>query len=595
MRRRPLIWQLFPSYIFVIVLSITAVICFVVYSTKQFYLMQNAQELKARAVILRERMTGLNLGSDATYIDDLCKRLGRQSATRITVILPSGKVIGDTDEDPAKMENHSNRPEVQDAFNGRIGIATRYSHTLYETMMYAAVPIIENGQVVGIVRTSLPITSIEHAFGSIYTKVIVGGLLIAVLAALASLYISRRITRPLVKMKQAAEHFTRGDFTHRLPIGATEEIGELAETMNEMAKQLNEKVRTIIDQRNEREAILTSMVEGVIAFDNVERVINLNHAAAQMLGVETDQVVGRYLQESFRTTNLHKFVARILESGETQEEEISLQDKASRILQLHGSPLHDERGRNLGAVIVLHDITRLHQLETIRRDFVANVSHELRTPITSIKGFVETLRDGGVHSLEDTDKFLGIISRQTDRLNSIIEDLLTLSELEQTERGNIGMEFAQLKSVLQGAIAICEPKASAKDIQIRLQCDDDLKANINAPLLEQAVTNLIDNAIKYSEMKSSIEILAKSEDTEIAISVTDHGCGIEKVHLPRLFERFYRVDRARSRELGGTGLGLSIVRHIVLAHGGQISVESVPGKGSTFTILLPFDTKSMNS
>lgn len=249
----------------------------------------------------------------------------------------------------------------------------------------------------------------------------------------------------------------------------------------------------------------------------------------------------------------------------------------------------------MGAVIVLHDITRLHQLEIVRRDFVANVSHELRTPITSIKGFVETLRDGGIHSLEDTEKFLGIIARQTERLNSIIEDLLTLSELEQTERGNIGIEFTQLKNVMHGAIAICEPKASAKDVQINLQCDEDLKAKINAPLLEQAVINLIDNAVKYSEAKSSIEISVKAEDTAITISVTDHGCGIEKVHLPRLFERFYRVDRARSRELGGTGLGLSIVRHIILAHGGKVSVESVPGKGSTFSIFLPSETKPINS
>jgi two-component system, OmpR family, phosphate regulon sensor histidine kinase PhoR len=595
MPRRPLIWQLFPSYILVIVLSLTAVTWFIVYSTKQFYLAQNAKELEARAVILRERMAGLNFVSDAAYIDDLCKKLGRESATRITVILPSGKVIGDTDEDPAKMENHSNRPEVREAFDGQIGVATRYSHTLFETMMYTAVPIIIDGQVACIVRTSLPITSIEHAFGSIYTKVIVGGLLVALLSALASLFISRRITRPLVSMKLAAEYFTRGDFTHRLPIGATEEIGQLAETMNEMATQLNEKVRTIVDQRNEREAILSSMIEGVIAFDTAERVINLNHAAAQMLGVEINQVVGRYLQESFRSANLHKFVARILENGTNQEEEISLQDKTFRMLNLHGSPLQGEKGQNLGAVIVLHDVTRLHQLETIRRDFVANVSHELRTPITSIKGFVETLRDGGIHSPEDTRRFLEIISRQTERLNSIIEDLLTLSELEQTERGNIGLEFTPLKSVLQGAIDICEPKSSARDIQLRLQCDDNLKANINAPLLEQAVTNLIDNAIKYSEAKSSIEILARSEDVSIAISVTDHGCGIEKAHLPRLFERFYRVDRARSREMGGTGLGLSIVRHIILAHGGEVVVSSMPGKGSTFTITLPSNTKSINS
>ena len=595
MHRRPLLWQLFPSYILVIVLSITVVTWFIVYSTKQFYLAQNAKELEARAVILRERMTGINFASDTAFIDDLCKRVGLKSATRITVILPTGKVIGDTDENPTKMENHANRPEIQEAVGGRIGVATRYSHTLYETMMYVAVPIIKDGQVSGIVRAAVPLTSIEHAFGSIYTKIIMGGLLIAILAMAISLYISRRIARPLVKMKQVAEHFTRGDFTHRLPIGKTEEIGLLAQTMNEMAKQLNEKIRTIVDQRNEREAILDSMVEGVIAFDPIERVIGLNRAAAQMLGVEIKQVTGRYLQESFRNTNLQKFVTRILDNGTTQDEEIGLQDKASVILHLYGSPIRSEGGQNLGAVIVLHDVTRLHQLETIRRDFVANVSHELRTPITSIKGFVDTLRDGGVHSPEDTSRFLGIIARQTDRLNSIIEDLLTLSELEQTGRGNIGLEITELKGVLQNAVSACELKAAAKEIQIQIHCGDNLKANINTPLLEQAIINLIDNAIKYSEAKGSIEISAKSDSDAIAIRIADHGCGIEKTHLPRLFERFYRVDRARSRELGGTGLGLSIVKHIVSAHGGRVEVESMPGKGSTFSIFLPLNIPLSNS
>jgi two-component system, OmpR family, phosphate regulon sensor histidine kinase PhoR len=595
MRRRPLLWRLFPSYILVIVLSITAVTWFIVYSSKQFYLSQNAKELEARAVILRDRLAGINFNSDARLTDDLCKKLGSESATRITVILPSGKVIGDTDEDPTNMENHANRSEIQEAIGGRIGVATRYSHTLYETMMYVALPITDNGQIVGIVRTALPLTSIEHAFGSIYTKVILGGLLIAILAMSASFYISRRIALPLVKMKQVAEHFTRGDFTHRLPIGTTEEIGRLAETMNEMAKQLNEKIRTIVDQRNEREAILDSMVEGVIAFDTTERVIGLNRAAAQMLGVEIKQVTGRYLQESFRNANLQKFVTRILESGATQDEEIGLQDKANIILHLYGSPIRSENGQNLGAVIVLHDVTRLNQLETIRRDFVANVSHELRTPITSIKGFVDTLRDGGIHSPEDTTRFLGIIARQTDRLNSIIEDLLTLSELEQTGRGNIGLNIVELKGVLQNAIAACELKAAAKEMHIQIKCDGDLKANINAPLLEQAIINLIGNAIKYSEAKSSIDISAKSDSDAIAIGITDHGCGIEKIHLPRLFERFYRVDRARSRELGGTGLGLSIVKHIVLAHGGRVEVESTPGKGSTFSIYLPLLSIQSNS
>ena len=587
MRRRRLLWQIFPTYVIVIVVAMIAMTWYFVYAVKQFYLDRNAHELEARAVILRERLIGVDLGSQTAVVDSLCKRIGRESGTRITIVMPSGAVIGDTDEDPAKMENHANRPEVQEALAGRLGIATRYSHTLFATMMYAAIPITENGHVVGVVRAAQPMALVEHVFGSIYPKIAAGGLLIAVLAALVSLYISRRITRPLVRMKQVAEHFTRGDFAHRLPVGATAEIGELAQTMNDMAAQLDEKVNTIIGQRNEREAILSSMVEGVIAFDNEERVISLNLAAAQMLGVEAVQVIGRYLQEAFRSVDLHKFTARVLAGGKTQEEEIALQDKVTRVLHLHGSPLQDEKGKSLGAVVVLHDVTRLHQLETIRRDFVANVSHELRTPITSIKGFIETLRNDQGHTPEDTARFLEIVARQTDRLNAIIEDLLTLSELEQTKRGEIGLEPSSVKTLLQGAVATCEPKAVVKGIRLQLHCNDDLTAAMNMPLLEQAVINLVDNAIKYSEAGNTIDVSAKTNDAGITIEVTDHGCGIEKAHIPRLFERFYRVDRARSRELGGTGLGLSIVKHIVLAHGGQVGVTSVYGKGSTFSIVLP--------
>jgi len=540
------------------------------------------RELEARAVLIRERISLLNLDSEIAGIDSLCKVLGHKSATRVTIILPLGKVIGDTDNDPEKMENHGNRPEVQEALSGKIGIATRYSHTLYENMMYVAIPLLEQNQVVAIVRVAQPITSIDHAFGSIYPKIIAGGILIAILAALTSLYISRRLTNPLVKMRQAAEQFTRGDFTHRLPERAAGEIGELARTMNQMAAEINEKVRTIVDQKNEREAILSSMVEGVIAVDNSERVISLNREASQMLGVNLQDIPGRLIQESFRSIELHRFIGLILESGEAKETEISVQEKSPKAIQLHGSPLLSHDGRNLGAVIILHDVTRLHQLETIRRDFVANVSHELRTPITSIKGFVETLRDGRYHTPEDVNKFLEIIARQTDRLNSIIGDLLTLSELEQTDKSGIRFEPTQIKSVLESAILACELKAQSKNIEIRLDCDENLAASLNAPLLEQAVVNLIDNAIKYSESNGVVDVAAKLKDDFPTISVIDHGCGIEKAHIPRLFERFYRVDRARSRDLGGTGLGLSIVRHIVLAHGGHVDVVSSPGKAAHF-------------
>jgi two-component system phosphate regulon sensor histidine kinase PhoR len=595
MRRRPLFWQIFLPFVMVTLAAIAVVTWFVMSYTHQFFLSEQAQELESRAVIFRAQLPTANLEAEAEQIDRLTKRLGRESHTRITVILPSGKVIADTDEDPAIMENHGHRPEIQTAMGGKVGIATRYSFTLYETMMYAAVPVVENDKIVCVVRVALPLTSIEQTFGSVYDKIVLGALLVALLAALSSLYISRRITRPLVRMRQAADHFRRGEFQHRLPIVSTEEIADLGRTMNEMAAQLDEKMRTVIDQRNEREAILSSMVEGVIAFDNSERVINLNQAAADMLSVNPDGTKGRLLHESIRNANLQRFVSRIMETGVAQEEEIQLADGETRVLRMLGTVLQGDQKQPLGAVVVLHDITRLHQLERIRRDFVANVSHELRTPITSIKGFAETLRDGSVRNPDDVDRFLGIIARQADRLNTIISDLLTLSELEQADRKDAQFPIVALKEVLESAVATCEHRLVARKIRLEVRCDECLKVAVNPDLFEQAVVNLIDNAAKYSDPEGAVMVSATTDGTEVIIAVEDHGVGIEKSHLPRLFERFYRVDRARSRELGGTGLGLSIVRHIVLAHRGRVDVTSTPGKGSTFFIHLPAPDKQLYS
>jgi two-component system phosphate regulon sensor histidine kinase PhoR len=263
-------------------------------------------------------------------------------------------------------------------------------------------------------------------------------------------------------------------------------------------------------------------------------------------------------------------------------------------VQALGAPLLTERGQNMGAVVVLHDITRLHRLEIVRRDFVANVSHELRTPITSIKGFVETLRDGGADT-EQTNRFLEIVSRQTDRLNSIINDLLSLSELEQSARGEIGFERTRLSALLQGAVDLVHRKAETAHVTISQHGESDIEVDVNPSLMEQAIVNLLDNAIKYSNAGGLVEVKTVVRDGNIAISITDHGCGIERIHLPRLFERFYRVDRARSRELGGTGLGLSIVKHIVTVHGGTVSVDSSPGIGSCFTLTIPKSTSAANA
>ena len=594
MARRPLFWQLFPTYLAVLLVALAISDWFTIRSFKTFYLAHTASELEARAVLLRGQMAPLDLNSSAPAIDSLCKTLGRASGTRVTVMLPTGVVIGDTDEDPAKMENHANRPEVREALTGQTGNATRYSQTLRKTMMYTAVPVMSGGAAVGVIRASLPLADIDETFGSIYVKVIGGLILIALLAAAVSFLLARRISKPLVKMTAAAERFSRGEFDHPLPAGTSREINDLSRTMNEMAAELDQKIRTITDQRNERDAVLTSMVEGVIAVDPEERIISVNRAASEMLRIDRRSSIGHYLQEIVRVADLHRFVAALLRARESQESQFELQGAETRIVQALGAPLLTERGQNMGAVVVLHDITRLHRLEIVRRDFVANVSHELRTPITSIKGFVETLRDGGADT-EQTNRFLEIVSSQTDRLNSIINDLLSLSELEQSARGEIGFERTGLSALLQGAVDLVHRKAETAHVTISQHGESDIEVDVNPSLMEQAIVNLLDNAIKYSNAGGLVEVKTVVRDGNIAISITDHGCGIERIHLPRLFERFYRVDRARSRELGGTGLGLSIVKHIVTVHGGTVSVDSSPGIGSCFTLTIPKSTSAANA
>jgi two-component system phosphate regulon sensor histidine kinase PhoR len=452
-------------------------------------------------------------------------------------------------------------------------------------MMYVAVPLMADGTTVGVVRTSIPVSAVDEALHSIYGRIALGGLAVAALAAVISFFISRRISRPLEAMRRGADRFAQGELDHRMEVFDYVEFESLAKAMNHMASRLDERIRTVIHQRNEQKAVLASMVEGVLAVDNEERIINLNKAAAEMIGVNPEEAMDRTLQEVIRNPALQEFVAHTRESEFPVEGDIELGEDRDRFVQTHGTVLRGADGKGIGVLVVLNDVTHLVKLENIRRDFVANVSHELKTPITSIKGFVETLLDGGMDNPVDARHFLNIVAKHADRLNAIIEDLLSLSRIEQgVERNEIALDVGPVREVLEAAVRICEEKGRAKEIGIHLECDDAIQAKINPRLLEQAVVNLLDNAIKYSESGSTI--LVKGEEG-VTITVADQGNGIPEEHLPRLFERFYRVDKARSRQEGGTGLGLAIVKHIVQSHKGRIEVESRLNEGTTFMIRLP--------
>jgi len=613
MRKRRLFWQLYPSYLLITLLALLTVVLYGSGALRDFYYDRVADDLESRALLLEEQIAaqlpvegpsaddkGLEAARQA--IDPICKRLGEklaerlgaESATRITVVWPSGMVVGDSEGSPAGMDDHARREEIRHALAGRIRRSVRTSPTLGLKMMYLAIPIKRRDETIGILRTSIPVTEIDQAVWGIQWRIAVAGLVVVVIAAGVGLVISRRISRPLEQLRHAAERFARGDLSGRLPVGDSQEIASLADTINQMAAELDRRIRTALRERNQREAILSSMVEGVLAVDARQHLISLNQAGANLLGVDAEAVLGRSLQDVVRNPELEKLLADVLRDGHPIEDELVLDDgDRQRFLSAQGTVLHDveaadARGDQTGALVVLHDVTRLKRLESVRRDFVANVSHELKTPITSIKGFAETLLDGAVERPEDAKRFLRIVASQSDRLNDIIEDLLTLSRLErETEKTKLPLQQGKVRDVLEAAVGVCELRASEKDVTLELTCDDQLEAQINAALLEQAVVNLVDNAVKYSPQGATVLLEADRNGSELVIRVRDHGCGIGPEHLPRLFERFYRVDKARSRKLGGTGLGLAIVKHIAQAHGGRAAVESTPDQGSVFSLHLP--------
>ncbi|MGH2574866.1 MAG: ATP-binding protein [Ignavibacteria bacterium] len=424
-------------------------------------------------------------------------------------------------------------------------------------------------------------------------EIITVGLFILIIASLLGIAISRKISTPLMEMKKSAESFASGDFEKKIYPSKVGELKSLSDSLNLMAEDLDEKIKTISEQRNIRQTVLESMREGVIAVDYNERILLINKTAESILDIKEKNIKGKTLQEVVRIYDIQKFFKKVLTEKNPQETELIIKEENDKILQLSGTPLYESEDTEIGVLVVLNDVTELKHLDNLKRDFVANVSHELKTPITTIKGFIETLREGALNEPKNARRFLEIVSKHTDRLNVIIEDLLSLSRLEQKSSVmDIKFIAEQIKTIINSVIDDFELKARDKNIKINLECENNLTVKVNRPLIEEAVGNLLDNAIKYSDKKSGILISSYVDDEFLTISVKDEGPGISDEHLTRLFERFYRVDKARSRDAGGTGLGLAIVKHIAQVHGGTASVKSKLGKGSIFTIKIPKNLES---
>lgn len=422
--------------------------------------------------------------------------------------------------------------------------------------------------------------------GGLWAVLLGAGLLAGVMLTILLL-----ISRSVSKLRRGAARFASGDLSQPVDVAGPLQLSALAESLNQMAEQLGSRLDAVVQQRNEMAAVLWSMNEGVLAIDLDQRVLSLNRAAAELLRLDAQKTIGRPVPEVIRNAALLDLVQRTLEENAPVQDEVSLRLEEQpgadvRQFQTQSAILHDAAGRRTGALLVLHDVTPLRKLEGVRREFVANVSHELKTPVSAVKAAVETLRDHR-NDPEAAERFLQIIARQADRLAAIIEDLLSLARLEQ-QQGRIGAELAlePVRPVMEAARETCQAEADAKGVRINVEGDSAVRAPINPALLEQALVNLVTNAIKYSPPDTQVRVELREQAEGAVVAVIDEGRGIEPEHLPRIFERFYRTDKARSRALGGTGLGLSIVKHVAEAHGGRVSVDSRVGVGSTFRIHL---------
>ncbi len=577
-------WKLFFPYLILLVITILFFGIFSAKIFKNFYLQNTSESLQSRTFLVREELTRLKL--DSLALDEHIKKIDNLSDTRITIVHAGGKVMADSRENPNVMENHKDRPEIIEAFNGGIGTSTRYSATLKTELMYVAIPWTDNPGYV--VRCAVPLYDIDKPFTVIYTTIVIGGIIIIVVAAIISLIISQRLYMPVSAIKLAAERYAKGDFSHKIYPSRDRDLNIVGDSLNQMAAQLDERLRLIGGQRNIQQAVLESMKEGVLAVDYDEKILLINKTAEEILSIPVENVNGRTLQEVVRVSEIHKFFKKALTEGVSSETEIIIPLEKEKTLQLIGTILYDVNNKAIGALVVLNDISNLRYIDTIKKDLVANVSHELKTPLTTIKGFIETLKDGAIENKADAERFLDIISKHIERLNLIIDDLLTLSRLEEKATSeNIHKMDQEVLPILNSVVEDYSVKAGDKSIKISLNCPPELRAKLNSQLIEQAIGNLVDNAIKYSDPDTNVTISASADGQNLILKVKDEGWGIDDEHFPRLFERFYRIDKSRSRDVGGTGLGLAIVKHIVGAHGGSVSVESRINEGSEFTLILP--------
>lgn len=583
MKRRPLFLQLFLTYMPIIVVGLFLLLLIVNNVIKNAYYTEKERSLESQAKIFA------NLIKDIPPAEirpqNFCIKYGKVINARITIIDENGTVLGDTDKDPKEMDNHILRPEIIQSIESGFGTTRRFSNTINKDFMYCAQKVsIENSYL--FIRVSVPLNNITVIIKELQNQIIMIGSLIGVLLLYVSFHFSKILTNPIELMRKEAKNFVSSfELPKPLPIPETRELASLSISLNKMAKEVDSKIKSVQQEKDEKESLLSSIDGGIIALDAKGEIISINKVAMEYLNISSMSIKGEKYNNVIKHKKIISFIKNSIIQKENIQKEISYKLNKKRYFLINASPLI-RNTKKTGILILINDVTFQKQLEKLRTDFVANVSHELKTPITSIIGYLELLNTKS-EAKNEQKSYIEKAFNQTNRLNAIIDDLLKLSKIESQEEDNtIELKSQKLKPILISVKDSIDNLIKKNKNTLSIECAENITARVDFQLLEEAILNLLENSIKYGDKKSPITIMVK-KDSNIHIHVENIGDPISKKYQNRIFQRFYRIEKSRNRSAGGTGLGLAIVKHIAIVHGGEVLVKSNENRKTRFTIILP--------
>ncbi|KFO68760.1 hypothetical protein ER57_01870 [Smithella sp. SCADC] len=576
--KKNLFYKIFFSYLVIISISFFLLDMFMRNEIKEVLTSKIETELFSYAQLI-------DLSSPRKTSNQL-EQVAKISNSRVTLIDAQGKVFADSEKDIANLENHFNRPEVQEARLRGTGKSVRFSNSLGIDMLYVAVTIQDGARTTGYVRLARPLHDVQNEIDKVYQYILLSLFIVAIISLMIALFFSYRLAAPIRSMEKFTERLRQGKQVGTIILDTADETKKLADNINFLVEELKSKIRIANEEKSKLMTAFTSMNEGVLITNEQDLIEFISPVLSNMLAIQYGDVNGKTLMEAFRSVDLQKAFLEFKETRVNVSREITMGTVEPIILSVSISTVHGHPDEEK-TMIVFHDVTRLKKLEQIRVDFVANVTHEIKTPLTAIIGYLDTIKDGAINNIEETKRFIDIILKQAERLNRLVEDLLTISNIEMKET-KLNFESVSLNAALTNVISLVEAKAKFKNITIQ----NDVRENIDQikadkDKLTQIFVNVLDNAVKFTPESGNIVIKTDEAGAYTVVSISDTGIGVPKDEIQRLGERFYRVDRSRSRDLGGTGLGLSIVKHLMLAHEGRIEIESQLGRGTKVSLFFP--------